>query len=559
MKPSTRCHAALMPLLCLCIAVAGITAAQVYGQEIVSTWTDSSGKWDTSGNWSPAVVPDNNAANNLFFSVAIYPLGSTPPALAVSLNISPAIDKLTLGPTVTLKNPDGTAETLILGSSYAPGELTNFGSIDLANGSTLDIYGAPLPMVTANLYNDGAINLGSSRTAATLKLNGAGDFFDLFSASGRGVLTLSDNSKNKITGLTGSETFINDAGETLQGAGTISNLAFVNNGTLIADGSNPLIVFPNSSGFANNGDILVNPGSTLKASALTNNGNVLVNPGGNMEVSAPIDNTGSIIVGGAGPGTLLSQGLVNTGILIVDTGSTLLMNGSLNNALDTSVLEVNDGGTLQVAGNLRNAGSVTTADLIPSVTAPNSITVNGSFQNIGTFGLENPGDSTVAGSFVNGNEGVILLAPGTTFVVAGPSTSNANSWQNLSSSGTVAGGTYDIQGVFAYNSAQRITAISTGTTLDIEGSGQILNASSGNALQTLASNRGTFGVFGGGFLITGQGLNNSGTLEVESTDVQGLPSVLAVGGDLTNSGSVSVTLGGDLIVSGSTHNAGGLV
>lgn len=109
--------------------------------------------------------------------------------------------------------------------------LTNGGTISVAGGGVLAFADSSTFPSTETLLNDGAIDVGGD--VRLLGAQGEIEFFggqNTFDLTGTGTLTLSDNGANVITGEDGTETLINDAGETLQGAGTIENLAFVNKG-----------------------------------------------------------------------------------------------------------------------------------------------------------------------------------------------------------------------------------------------------------------------------------------------------------------------------------------
>lgn len=152
---------------------------------------------------------------------------------------------------------------------------------------------------TASLENlGGSINVGGTGTGGTLQFDGTNATFDLSNAgspTGTGTLTLSDNANNLITGVTGTEILVNDVGETISGAGTISNLFLENSGIIDADGTAPLNITPNSRGFTNNGTV------NLEGSDLTVNGN--------------LSNTGTIqYVRGSAVSTLdVIETLMNTG------------------------------------------------------------------------------------------------------------------------------------------------------------------------------------------------------------------------------------------------------
>ena len=60
--------------------------------------------------------------------------------------------------------------------------------------------------------------------------------------AGSGTLSLSDNVNNIVAGVNGDETLVNGLGHTISGAGTIHLNVLNNQGTIVATGTNPLIL-----------------------------------------------------------------------------------------------------------------------------------------------------------------------------------------------------------------------------------------------------------------------------------------------------------------------------
>ena len=132
------------------------------------------------------------------------------------------------------------ANPLVIGLSNTAnpfGNMENAGAINVSDGSTIRIDSG------AWINNVGSINLNAGAHTSTLAFNNTQPML-LGSATAAGQLVMSDNPGNRIVGVTGQETLINNSAHTIQGAGTIANFGggFVNNGVVVANGVNPLVI-----------------------------------------------------------------------------------------------------------------------------------------------------------------------------------------------------------------------------------------------------------------------------------------------------------------------------
>lgn len=203
---------------------------------------------------------------------------------------------------------------LVLNATASPNGIANLAKIGVEDGGTMEVIGAAGATVDLGNVIDldaggggGVIDVGGSGAGGKLVFSGSHTTFDLNNAESSinggpapGTLALSDNPKNLITGVTGTETLINDVGETLSGAGTIEDLALVNNGTIIANDTNPLnintVATGSNTGFINSGTIEVESGSTLKTTlangasgiGLANSGTITVVKGDTFFVALGI-------------------------------------------------------------------------------------------------------------------------------------------------------------------------------------------------------------------------------------------------------------------------------
>ncbi len=182
------------------------------------------------------------------------------------------------------------------------GNMENAGTINVSDGSTIRIDSG------AWINNVGSINLNAGAHTSTLAFNNTQPIL-LGSATAAGQLVMSDNPGNRIVGVTGQETLINNSAHTIQGAGTIANFGggFVNNGLVIANGVNPLVI-----------DI----------GAATARGNAGVTTGGVIEVA----NGSTLQVLSASGGTVLTTGTGEIFLASAATGTSTLSFNDLGRA-----------------------------------------------------------------------------------------------------------------------------------------------------------------------------------------------------------------------------------
>jgi len=123
------------------------------------------------------------------------------------------------------------------------------------------------PVSGGNSTNNGTMTLDGSLSATYLYLDNGS--VTLQPGSGNtGTLTLSDNANNIIQSGNGNWTFTNGPNHTIQGAGYIGvgTMGIVNQGTITANGKNPLIIQPNGNNFVNEatGILQATNGATLQ-------------------------------------------------------------------------------------------------------------------------------------------------------------------------------------------------------------------------------------------------------------------------------------------------------
>jgi len=266
--------------------------------------------------------------------------------------------------TFTLTNPvELTAgSALLIDSAVIAG-----GVIDVAPGESADIRNTTLQGVTLegaaiqqngidNFFTDGLINNGTW----TLASAGA-DTFTQFTGSqsitGSGQIVLSDSPSNRI--ISNGATITVGAQQTLRGAGQLgaNSAAFVNQGTLLAEGTDhPLQIDPNANRFENRGLVhasgaagLVVTDGYFQTAGETRVDSVFSVLSGNLDlqgglltgggtVTGAVLNSGGTVNAGSSPGTLAIDGQYTQtagGTLLVEIAGTdpglfdvLLIDGS---------------------------------------------------------------------------------------------------------------------------------------------------------------------------------------------------------------------------------------
>jgi hypothetical protein len=287
--------------------------------------------------------------------------------------------------------------------------------------------------------------------------------------------------------------------------------------------------------------------------------------------SNTLTNTGTIQgSGNIGDGEM---GLVNSGTILANQSTALLIDTSTTGFSNLGTVQANSGSTLEIEGALGNflnynstsqtltggtyiaAGTVEfpTGTVIATNAANLELSGSGNFTNIGgvnplatfaanaatgTFSLEGGANFTTAGAFTN--NGALTVGAASTFNVNGNLT-------NISS-GTISGGTYNLTGILEAANATGITTIAANTGITLTGTAaEIENETGVNALTGLAtiSSGGSFTINSGANFTTAANFTNNGTLTVGS----GTKFVVKSGSSLTNFSGTTLT-GGTYDVTG---------
>jgi hypothetical protein len=175
-------------------------------------------------------------------------------------------------------SPTGTIEALgFVGANTITGKFTNpaGGQVIIDNGGILDFNGP--------VSNSGMMWMNSTGSTTELEIGAPKVTF-----SGKGILMMSNNSANLITGAMPTDMLFFQG--TMEGGGTADNMGITNSGTILAN-NGTMTIFPSSKNFINTGKLTVTSGNTLSfigptSNAFTTSGTVNVNSGGNFTFQA---------------------------------------------------------------------------------------------------------------------------------------------------------------------------------------------------------------------------------------------------------------------------------
>ncbi len=197
-----------------------------------------------------------------------------------------AVITLSDGQSITLRGVDA---SLLTASDFVFDQtpvIDNAGSMVIGDGATLPLSG------TVN--NTGTIELNSTGHATDLQIIGDG-----ITLQGGGHVTLSDSSQNFISGTDANVTLTN-VDNTISGAGHLGNgsLTLVNQGTIDANGTNPLIVDTGGNPVANSGILeATGSGGLIIDSDVVNSGTIWAN-GGNVTIHGNVSGDGGAMISG---------------------------------------------------------------------------------------------------------------------------------------------------------------------------------------------------------------------------------------------------------------------
>ena len=313
------------------------------------------------------------------------------------------------------------------GGSVTVNNLTNTGNIVVSSGSSLTPVGT--------LTNRGTIAVnGGSNGAASLLIS------ESVTLNGGGTVTLADEARSGsllsgINGTTATARLIN-VDNTISGAGSISGLVFDNRATVVAKGTNQLVIQQGFPSF-NTGTLRADGGTlVLDGSSFTNTGGTIeARNASRAELLRTTINGGTLntvgtgVVATAGFRTQVNatlNNLTNTGNIVVPSNSSLILVGNIVNKGTIAINEIGDGAaSLRISESvtLNGGGTVTLADEARSGSLLSSI--NGTDATARLINVDN----TISGAgAVQGvtliNNGTILVAGQNPLLFLSPLTNN---------------------------------------------------------------------------------------------------------------------------------------
>jgi hypothetical protein len=495
----------------------------------------------------------------------------------------------------------------------------NHGTLTLNNGGSLTLSNA--------FSQNGSLNVTGNSSFSSAGLTNSGT---LFIESGSSA----DVSGGKFTNVSGGALTggtYRIGGSFLYGGGGIAAIAA--NTTVELEGSGQFLASGATNGLisltANGGTLALNQGATLTTSgSLTQTGASLSVTASSLTLGGALSQDAASVTALLSGASLAAAGLNNQGLLNVDLTSSADFRGGAFSNLSNNTLS---GGSYKIAGSLIYDAAGSAGDIVtigsgthleldgagqilygPNTTnallnlsanhgvltldqdiafTPASLTLNGGFsQTGGSLNVLNGSVLSVSGALTQDANSSILLTDFAVLTAAGltsqgkisvDSTSAADfasgtngTFTNLSTDGTLSGGTYKIAGAFFYdpyadptasNAGGDILKIAPGTTVEIDGLGTLYyTASDGsgpfNGLANLATNSGTLILsndengFGGVLSLNGDLSQENGTLLLSDG------SFLMIGGGLAqDAGSVtSVDASSELSTANGFDNKGAL-
>lgn len=483
-------------------------------------------------------------------------------------------------------NIDGGAVTLDLSAGALSSVDTN-GQINVTNAGSLTLQYAVLG--SSFIANNGSISVTGA--GSSLKLVDSGSDNAAFSLQGYGSTNLSGG---QISGTAGTETLRNEAGHTISGNGSITNLDLINVGNLAATG----------------GTLSVSSLGTLTYGTLAGGGNYSVADGSILQLGAGDGSTLSVIgdstgVTVNGSGLITQDGTTNALVNLTNVAGSLTLQNNASLTIDPSASSFQASGAYSSAVKLLNGSSLDVSQVTFGNVAQGNLTGNYEIGNNSTLTYNGPdikyidpsGSLTLDGNghFVNTSpdanpggleatlgtvNGSLTLQNGATFTstagtfradtasgngsvsVLNGSTLDLTSttWEN-ESAGTLQFGNYEVgsDSTIKYT-GNDISTIDTNASLTLDANGALVNTNSSNpnaVSNTLSTVNGALTLNQGANLTIGQ---SAGSFTVGAFDGTANGIVSLYGGSTLDVSAVGfgnevgghLTQGGFLIGDGST-------
>ncbi len=183
----------------------------------------------------------------------------------------------------------------------------NAGTMTIGNGALLPLSG--------NIHNTGTISLNSTGVETDLQLVGHGIWLE-----GGGQVLLSDDSENTVSGAV-SDVALTNIDNTISGAGQLGEgtLTLINQGTIIATGTNALEIDTGDNTVVNSGTIAVSGGGGLVIDSNVDNSGLLWAHGANITLNGSVSGSGTALMDGV---ATIEFGAASSAHVAIDAAAT---------------------------------------------------------------------------------------------------------------------------------------------------------------------------------------------------------------------------------------------
>jgi hypothetical protein len=407
------------------------------------------------------------------------------------------------------------------------------------NGNSTEENAAAVTIAGGSLVNNGIYSINSTGNFTDLIINAT------TTISGSGSFQLSNSVDNRIY-ASGGQTLTLGSGETIQGAGQLGfgQIAFVNNGSIIANSSAGMTVSTNAGGFTNNNVLEANGAVLTMVGSFTNTGHTI-----QALASSELKLNGATVIGGI----LSTTGTGFIDLPASDTLNNVTING--NATEDNSAAVTIAGGALANNGIYSMNSSGNSTDII--LNASTAISGTGTFQLSNFAGNRIYGNATTTLTIGSGqtfqgsgqlgvaqtvvtNNGIIdaNASAGLTLSVSGTTSTNSNTIEATNGSTLTLTGTMSNTGSGVVTSTDTAAIVLASATLNN-------NSITGTATGKITST-GTSAL--NSLTVNGPLINNGGTLSLNTVTLSGNytannASITDTSGSLTNNATFSLNAG----------------
>jgi autotransporter-associated beta strand protein len=410
---------------------------------------------------------------------------------------------------------------------------------DVTDNATLDLYGNSDTIGALSGGGTVTSSVAGSMTLTVGATNNSGTFSGVIQDDGDAVALTK----------TGTGT------ETLSGANTYSGTTTINAGTLSIAADDNLGTAPGSATAGsltlNGGTLATTASFTLNA----NRGISLGASGGTIDVANGTTLTYSGIAAGSGNLTMTDNGILFLGGANTYGGTTTIGAGTMQvgiaNAIP-STSDVTDDGTLNLDGHsdtiglLGGSGTVTSSVAGTVTLTVGATSHSGTFSGViqkgsGTVALTKTGTGTETLSGTNAYTGVTTINAGTLSIAADNNLGTAPSSATAGSL-TLNGGTLATTATFTLSANRGISLGASNGTIDVAGGTTLTYSGIAAGSGSLTDTDGGILVLGGANTYTGTTTINGGTLSIKADNNLGAaPSSAKTGSVTINGGTLGTT------------------